>query len=105
MNPGELNERVIIQHKAVVFDDYNAPVEGWDTFAELWSKPMIGTGREFFGAKRNNAELSGIFQLRRNKALTEQMRVVFDSVTYEITAVIHLSDKQITELHVREVQQ
>jgi head-tail adaptor len=76
----------------------------WKTFCQVWAELQIGQGREFFGAKRINAELSGLVKtLQYIKGINSTMRVKCSRGTFEITAAIDLREQNKNELHLKQV--
>jgi len=104
MNPGILRDRIAIQDYTTTYNILNEPIKAWTDFVTVWAEVMINQGREFWGAKKLNAELSGIIKIRFNHDITELMRIIYDGETYQITAVIQDVKKSWTELHVKKVE-
>lgn len=78
--------------------------DNWKTFCQVWAELQIGNGREFFGAKKINAELSGLVKtLQYIRGITPSMRVKCSRGTFEITAAIDLREQNKVELHLRQV--
>jgi len=104
MNIGSLRDRITIQNFTITYNVLNEPIKTWTDFVTVWAEVMINQGREFWGAKKLNAELSGIIKIRFNHDITELMRIIYDGETYQITAVIQDVKKSWTELHVKKVE-
>ena len=104
MNIGSLRNRITVQNYTVTYNDLNEEIKTWTDFVTVWAEVMINQGREFWGAKKLNAELSGIIKIRFNHDITELMQIPYDGQTYQITAVIHDIKKAWTELHVKVVK-
>ena len=104
MNIGSLRDRITIQDYTTTYNALNEPAKAWTDFVTVWAEVMINQGREFWGAKKFNAELSGIVKIRYNHDITELMRIIYDDETYQITAVIQDVKKSWTELHVKKVE-
>jgi len=104
MNIGSLRDRITIQNYTTTYNALNEPVKAWTDFVIVWAEVMINQGREFWGAKKFNAELSGIIKIRYNHDITELMRIIYEDETYQITAVIQDVKKSWTELHVKKVE-
>jgi SPP1 family predicted phage head-tail adaptor len=104
MNIGSLRNRITVQNYTITYNDLNEEIKTWADFVTVWAEVMINQGREFWGAKKLNAELSGIIKIRFNHDITELMRIPYDGQTYQITAVIHDIKKAWTELHVKVVK-
>jgi len=104
MNIGSLRDRITIQNFTITYNVLNEPIKTWTDFVTVWAEVMINQGREFWGAKKLNAELSGIIKIRFNHDITELMQIIYDGETYQITAVIQDVKKSWTELHVKKVE-
>jgi SPP1 family predicted phage head-tail adaptor len=79
--------------------------DNWKTFCQVWAELQIGSGREFFGAKRINAELSGLVKtLQYIKGVNSTMRVKCSRGIFEITATIDLREQNKNELHLKRVE-
>jgi head-tail adaptor len=51
--------------------------ENWKTFCQVYAEIQIGNGRQFFGAKRINNELSGLVRtIQFIKGITPDMRII-----------------------------
>jgi SPP1 family predicted phage head-tail adaptor len=101
-NPVELIE---IQANYPYSDPETAGMkDNWKTFCQVWAELQIGSGREFFGAKQINAELSGLVKtLQYIKGVNSTMRVKCSRGTFEITATIDLREQNKNELHLKQV--
>jgi head-tail adaptor len=78
--------------------------DNWKTFCQVWAELQIGSGREFFGAKKINTELSGLVKtLQYIKGVNSTMRVKCSRGTFEITAAIDLRESNSVELHLKKV--
>lgn len=102
-NPVELIE---IQANYPYSDPETAGVkDNWKTFCQVWAELQIGSGREFFGAKQINAELSGLVKtLQYIKGVNSTMRVKCSRGVFEITATIDLREQNKNELHLKRVE-
>lgn len=90
-----------------ITDDYGAPTNEYAVWKMVRGKVEIGSGREFFGAKRINNELDGIIQIRLMPNITSDMRVLVDGIEYELSAPPIIAGQKpwerFTELHVKRV--
>jgi SPP1 family predicted phage head-tail adaptor len=102
-NPVELIE---IQANYPYSDPETAGMkDNWKTFCQVWAELQIGSGREFFGAKQINAELSGLVKtLQYIKGVNSTMRVKCSRGVFEITATIDLREQNKNELHLKRVE-
>jgi SPP1 family predicted phage head-tail adaptor len=79
--------------------------DNWKTFCQVWAELQIGSGREFFGAKQINAELSGLVKtLQYIKGINPTMRVKCSRGIFDITATIDLREQNKNELHLKRVE-
>jgi SPP1 family predicted phage head-tail adaptor len=102
--PREFKEQIIIQSKTTTQGSDGAQVEVWSNFATVRAKVRIQNGREFWAAQKNNAELSGLINIRYISGVTELMRVSYNSIVYQIIIVINVEEaNRELELHVKKV--
>jgi head-tail adaptor len=101
-NPTEL---ITIEQNFPYSDPNKAGLtDNWKNFCQVWAELQIGNGREFFGAKRVNAELSGLVKtLQYIKGVNSTMRVVCSRGTFEIIAAIDQRENNYVELHLKQV--
>lgn|SRR4030065_1640189 len=93
MRAGELRNYITIQQPTESQDANLELILTWSTFATVWAsiEPLIG--REFYAARQVNAELTGKISLRFINGITAKMRVLYDSKTYNIEAVIDVENR------------
>jgi SPP1 family predicted phage head-tail adaptor len=105
MNLNNMTQRITIQVKGTIIDEYGFPTEGWVPQATVWAELLIGFGREYYGAAKLNTELSGIIKIRYRSGLkARETRVVYGSRTFEVIAVIDPGERRRElELHIKEV--
>ncbi len=100
-NPGLMDRRITIQSatEAQATDGY--PAKTWaniSTTPTMWAEVVPLRGRERFDAQQINAEVDTLFRTRYRSDLTEQMRVVYDSTPYDITALTEIGRQQGLEI-------
>lgn len=105
MNAGNMNQRITIQEKRTVQNEYNEPVEVWADLVTVWAELMIGFGREFFGAAKVNTELSGIIKIQYIPGIiARQAKVKYGARIFDVIAVIDPGERRRElELHIKEV--
>lgn len=84
MGVGKYRHRIIIQRPAAVVDASGGPTQTWVDFWTCWAELQIGSGREYFGAKKANAKLAGLIKIRYVPGLDSTMRVVYNDRTFQI---------------------
>lgn len=84
MNPGKLNQRIVIQQYSTVQDSHGQPVETWATLATVWAEFLPKSSREFYAEQQVNAELTAMIKIRYRSDVNEKDRITHDSRTYEI---------------------
>lgn len=88
MQAGKFNSQVRIERPGTVQDGAGQPIKGWTLFAEPWANFGDMNGRQFIAADRETSEASLSIRIRYRTDITADMRVVHDSVIYEILAVL-----------------
>lgn len=90
-----------------ITDDCGAPTNEYAVWKMVRGKVQIGSGREFYGAKKINNSLEGIIQIRMIPGITSDMRVMVDGQIYELIAPPIIAGQKpwerYIELHVRRV--
>ena len=104
MRAGELRHRVTIQQKIVTRDTFGGEVVTWADVATVWAAVEPLRGREFLDAKQIQAETAYRVRMRYRSDVDTDMRIVWDSRTLEITAVLDVDGRgRELELMCREV--
>lgn len=105
MKAGKRNQKITIQEKRTVMNEFNEPVEVWLDVATVWAELLIGFGREFFGAAKVNTELSGIIKILYLPGIkARQAKVKYGERIFDVIAVIDPGERRRElELHIKEV--
>ncbi|MBT3320189.1 MAG: phage head closure protein [Clostridia bacterium] len=96
MKIGTLRNRVVMQRKEVTEDDLKQQSETWIDFAYIWAAIQPLTGREYFSARQENAEVTTRITIRHLKNVGPEMRVIFGSRVFEILSVINPNELNIS---------
>lgn len=90
MRAGLLRHQIVIEQRAVAaLDGYGGNSAAWQTFATVWAQVEPTTGREYVKDGANKGALLTRFMLRYLPGVTQQMRVTFGGVQYNIREVIN----------------
>jgi SPP1 family predicted phage head-tail adaptor len=84
MNPGTLDQRIVIASETRTADDYGGAAVTWTTLATVWAEVRPMTGRERSDAAAIEAPASYRFTIRRRSDVTEAMRITWNGGTYNI---------------------
>ena len=93
MRAGKLRHRITIEQNTPTRDALGAEVDSWSSFAVRWAAVEPLGGREFWDARRVNAERRVRFRLRYVVGVTPEMRVSFDGRVFDIQAVIDVEER------------
>lgn len=88
MNAGSLNTRVTIQQNTPAQDDIGQPIASWATLATVWANVRHVSGMESIQGDADASSLKASVRIRLRRDVTNAMRVVIGSKTYEIRAVL-----------------
>ena len=88
MRSGELRERVTIQRKAAMQDDFGAEVPTWAAVATVWAKVEMLSGREFIAQGRAEAAVTHKITIRLREDVTPDMRLVWEDQVLGIDTVL-----------------
>jgi SPP1 family predicted phage head-tail adaptor len=105
MNLNNMTQRITIQEKRTVTDEFGSVIETWVEITTVWAELLIGFGREYWGAAKLNTELSGIIKIRYLPGLKiRNTRILYGERIFEVIAVIDPGERRRElELHVKEV--
>ena len=84
----KLRKRITIQQPAEVQNVYGEPGVTWQTFKDVRAAVEPLRGREFWAAREQQARVTTRMRIRYLAGVTPKMRVLFESRTYLIVAVI-----------------
>lgn len=89
MKPGKLRHLITIEHPTTTQNEYGEPISTWDTFATAYASREDLTGREAYyaNAGRQVATMLTRFTMRYLDGVDATMRIVSDSVLYDIQSI------------------
>lgn len=92
---GKLDKVIIIETATDTRDDQGGYTAGWATFATVRANVRYpNTERESGEADRDTATIKAEFKVRWLSGVTPKMRISYDSVYFDITAVLHGSGRK-----------
>lgn len=95
------DRKITIEQPIRIKDGFGAEVESWDAFAVVWANVNHKGGREGFYARQIVAEGIVVFKIRYTSGVTPLMRVNYDGVIYNITAVAEGGRREYLEIVTR----
>src|SRR5918992_2353622 len=104
MRAGTLKDRVTLQQNTPTQDAGGAPVDSWADVATVWAAIEPLTGREFFDAARVVADVTHRLRIRYRADVTEKMRAIQGSRTFDISAVLEVGRRRELHLMAREIR-
>lgn len=84
MNPGTLDQRVIIEQQSRTADAMGGAVTAWAALATVWAGVRAMTGRERADMAGVEAPASYRFTIRRRADVTDTMRLSWNGGLYNI---------------------
>lgn len=91
MQLGDLDRRVVIQKPTATADTYGQRVDAWTTHSTVWARIAYEGGDEGYEADQKVATRVVKFFVRYDSAITERMRVSYNSGVYDILAIEEIS--------------
>ena len=88
MKAGDLNNLVTIQARQAGQDAVGQPLSGWSTFARVWADVRRFNGLEMIKAGAAVSVVKASIRIRRRGDVTNGMRVLVGSTSYEVESVI-----------------
>lgn len=97
---GKLRERIAIQTATTAANAYGEQVETWATLATVWAQVeyRLLVSDEEQRAGRLSDLRTVHYTIRSRSDFNEKARIVYDSKTYDITAISITPDKQFMTL-------
>lgn len=90
---GKLRHRVEIRRATEARDDFGGVVQSWTLVAKRWASVDPLRGRERFAAQQVQADVTHKVRLRYTESLMPTDRIVHDGRTFEIGAVLNVSER------------
>ena len=87
MQAGRLNRRCTLQAPGTATDELGQPIPGWTDVATVWGDVRLRSGLESVKAGAVVSTVQASVRIRYRKGINAGMRVLVDSVPYEVVAV------------------
>lgn len=87
MQAGRLNRRCTLQSPSQSVDALGQPTHGWTDVATVWGDVRLRSGLESVKAGAVVSTVQASVRVRYRKGINAGMRVLVDSVPYEVVAV------------------
>ena len=87
MQAGRLNRRCVIQTPGTTTDELGQPIPGWTDVATVWGDVRLRSGLESVRAGAVVSTVQASVRIRYRTGINAGMRVLVDSVPYEVLAV------------------
>ena len=87
MQAGRLNRRCVLQTPGTATDELGQPIPGWTDVATLWGDVRLRSGLESIKAGAVVSTVQASVRIRYRTGINAGMRVLVDSVPYEVLAV------------------
>lgn len=87
LHAGLLRQRITLEQATETRGSAGGVSKSWSTLATVWAQKEDLSGSERFTAQQTTAEVSTRFTIRYRTGLGGKLRVVHDSVTYNVESV------------------
>jgi len=87
MQAGRLNRRCLLQSPSTATDELGQPIPGWTDVATVWADIRMKSGLESIKAGAPVSVVQASVRIRYRTGINAGMRVLVDSVPYEVLAV------------------
>ena len=87
MQAGRLNRRCTLQAPGTAQDELGQPIPGWTDVATVWGDVRLRSGLESVKAGAVVSTVQASVRIRYRTGINAGMRVLVDSVPYEVLAV------------------
>ena len=100
IDPGTLNDRIIIQRQSIVEDPESGwPEETFETLATVWAKFRPTGGREFREGSVAVAETRATFTIQYRDDLDQADRLIFAGKIWDIASVVRVGWKEALDIN------
>jgi SPP1 family predicted phage head-tail adaptor len=93
MRAGRIRNRVTIEEKTVVQNDYGEETITWSEYDVVWGSIEPLRGREFAEAERAGAEVTTRIVMRYRSGVVPEMRATEGDNTYDIISVVNVDNR------------
>ena len=90
MKAGTLDQRVTLEERMEIQDDWGQPIDAWVPVLDAWAAVEPLAGREYIAAMAEQSEVTARIRLRYRPGVRADMRVKHGTDTYGIESVIHI---------------
>jgi len=91
-----LRHRVTLRKKEIAEDALKQQSEAWADIATVWAAIEPLSGREYFAARQENAEVTAKITIRYRKDVTPDMRAVSEGRVFNVLSVINPGERNIS---------
>ena len=93
-----MDRKIVIERPILKRNTYGESEEGWTTFAIVWANINYKGGREGFYARQVVATGDVVFKIRYTSGITPKMRILFNDLDYNISAISEAGRNQWMEI-------
>lgn len=86
---GQLDRRITIQSFTTTTDDFGEVIQSFTTLADVWAKVEEKNGSEGEEGNQLMATKRVEFFIRYRSDINEQMRIVYNGLTYKIETILN----------------
>lgn len=100
---GRLRHRVTIEQNSPTQDSFGELDESWSTLETRWARVVPISPTERFANDQKFAETTHRFELRHISGVTPEMRINWDSRTFDIVGAVDVNERG-AETHIWAVE-
>lgn len=90
-----MDRRITIQRRDESTNDTNGEtLYAWVDVFSCAAEFVPNVGQEKFSANQKQDELAGLFRIRHRQGVAPEMRIVFEGVFFDITAVVPMRGRK-----------
>jgi len=87
MEAGKLLNRVMVQQKTTIEDDFGQSIEKWANYLPLWANVKFQTGAEFNRADKESTEIFASIRVRARNDINKNMGILYKGHTFNILSL------------------
>lgn len=95
---GAMKNYISLQYRTVTRDASGSEIETWTTESQIYASIESLSGREYFAAQQNQAEIDTKIIMRYLRNVTADKRILYGNRIFEIKAVLTDNNRMFTQL-------
>ena len=93
-----MDRRIVLEQCTTTIDAAKQQIETWSTYSEVWASKKHGSGTEPVNGGKETDLDKVVFTIRYDANVTQKMRVLYNSIIYDIEQIKEVGRQHLLEL-------